>query len=124
MRLELAIAGLACFLLAVGHTTVGVRSVLPRLAEANLPARARAMVRFTWYVVTLNQLGFGILFVTLAAAPGADAKTLLLRWFGAMWIAATALVAWNARHRPRSLLRPPVAFVFVLLAAMCWTASA
>jgi hypothetical protein len=124
MRVELAIAGAACFLLAFGHTTIGLRSVLPRLAEAKLPPRPLAMLRFTWYVVSLTQLGFGILFVTLAAAPGADARTLVLRWFGAMWVAATVLVGWHARRRPRSLLRPPVALVFVILAAMCWTASA
>ena len=124
MRVELAIAGLSCFLLAVGHTAIGVRSVLPRLAEGNLPARPLGMVRFTWYVVSLTQLGFGVLFVTLAAAPDADPKTLLLRWFGVLWLVATGLVVWNARTRPRSLLRPPVAFVFVIIAAMCWTASA
>jgi hypothetical protein len=31
---------------------------------------------------------------------------------------------WNARRRPRRLLRLPVPLVFVVVAVMCWTASA
>jgi 4-amino-4-deoxy-L-arabinose transferase-like glycosyltransferase len=61
--------------------------------------------------------------MTLAWAPDADPKTLLLRWFAALWLAATALAGWNARRRPRSLLRSPVPLVFVVIAALCWTAS-
>ncbi|HEU4421648.1 MAG TPA: hypothetical protein VFR67_03795 [Pilimelia sp.] len=68
-------------------------------------------------------VGFGILLMTLAWATDADPKTLLLRWFTALWLAVTALAFWNARRRPRSLLRLPVPLVFVIIAAMCWTAS-
>jgi hypothetical protein len=56
-------------------------------------------------------------------ATDANPKALLLRWFAGFWVAATALAVWNARRRPRSLLRLPVPFVFLIIAAMCWTAS-
>jgi hypothetical protein len=81
------------------------------------------MVRFTWLVVSVLLAGFGILLMALAWAPGADPKTLLLRWFAVLWLAATALACWNARRRPSSLLRLPVPLVFVAIAVLCWTAS-
>jgi len=61
--------------------------------------------------------------MTLAWAPGADPKILLLRWFAGFLLAATALACWQARRRPRSLLRLPVPFVFVVIAVMCGTTS-
>ena len=81
------------------------------------------MVRFTWQIVSVLLPAFGILFMTLAWAPDADPKTLLMRWFAALLLAATALACWEARRRPRSLLRFPVPLVFVVIAVMCWTAS-
>ena len=130
MNVELAIAGLGCFVLAFGHTTIGLRWVLPNLTKGRLPSTpfgppsmTLGMVRFTWNVVSLLLVGFGILFVALAWAPDADPKTLLLRWIGAFSLAATALACWMARRRPRSLLRRPVPLVLVVIAVMCWTAS-
>jgi hypothetical protein len=130
MKVELAIAALGWFVLAFGHTMVGLRWVLPSLAEERLPSTpfgppsfTLGMLRFTWNIVSVLLLAFGILFVTLAWAPDADPKTLLLRWFAALLLSATALTFWEARRRPRNLLRLPVPFVFVVIAVMCWTAS-
>jgi hypothetical protein len=130
MSLGLAIAGLGCFLLAFGHATIGRRWVLPNLAGGSLPSTpfgppsmTLGMVRFTWNLVSVVLVGFGILFMALALAPSADPKALLLRWSAAFWLAATALACWPARRRPRSLLRFPVPLVFLVIAAMCWTAS-
>jgi hypothetical protein len=130
MNLALAIAGLGCFLLAFGHTTIGLRWLLPNLTKGSLPSTplgppsmTLGMVRFTWHLVGVLLVGFGILFMALALAPDADPKTLLLRWFAVLWLAATALACWPARRRPRSLLRVPVPLVFLVIAALCWTAS-
>lgn len=130
MKIELAIAGLGWFVLALGHTAIGLRWVLPNLTEGRLPgtpfgppSMTLGMVRFTWQILSVLQVAFGILLVTLAWTPDSDPKTLLLRWFAALSLAATALAYWNARRRPRSLLRLPVPVVFVVIAVMCWTAS-
>jgi hypothetical protein len=130
MNVELAIAGLGCFVLALGHTTIGLRWVLPNLTKERLPSTpvgspsmTLGMVRFTWQVVSVLLVGFGILLMALAWAPDVDPRTLLLRWCAALWLAATALACWNARRRPRSLLQFPVPLVFVVIAVMCWTAS-
>jgi hypothetical protein len=130
MNLALAIAGVGCLVLAFGHTTIGLRWVLPGLTTGNLPgtpvgppSMTLAMVRFTWNLVGVVLVGFGILFMALALAPEADPRTLLLRWFAVLWLAATALAGWPARRRPRSLLRFPVPVVFLVIAALCWTAS-
>ena len=129
MNVALAIAVL-WFVLAFGHTTIGRRWVLPNLTKERLPSTpfgppsmTLGMVRFTWNVVSLLLVGFGILFVALAWAPDADPKTLLLRWIAAFSLAATALACWPARRRPSSLLRLPVPLVLVVIAVMCWTAS-
>src|SRR5215472_5799814 len=126
MNVELAVAGLGCFVLALGHTTIGFRWVLPNLTTGHLPSTpfgppsmTLGMVRFTWHVVSVMLTAFGILFMALAGAPSADPKTLLLRWFAAFWLAATVLACWNARRRLRSLLRLPVPLVFVMIAVMC-----
>ena len=130
MNVELAIAALGWFVLAFGHTTIGLRWVLPNLTKERLPSTpfgppsmTLSMLRFTWHVVSVLLVGFGILLMALAWAPGADPKTLVLRWFVAFLLAATALACWQARRRPRSLLRLPVPLVFVVIAVMCWTAS-
>jgi hypothetical protein len=130
MNGALAIAGLGCFVLAFGHTTIGQRWVLPNLTKERLPstpvgspAMTLGMVRFTWHVVSVLLVGFGVLLMALAWAPGADPRILVLRWFAVLWLAATALACWNARRRPSSLLRLPVPLVFVVIAVLCWTAS-
>jgi hypothetical protein len=130
MNVELAIAALGWFVLPFGHTTIGLRWVLPNLTKESLPgtpfgppSMTLGMVRFTWHVVSILLVGFGILFLALAWAPDADPKTLLLRWVVAFLLAATALACWQARRRPRSLLRLPVPLVFVVIAVLCWTAS-
>ena len=112
MNVELAIAALGCLVLALGHTTIGLRWVLPNLTKGSLPSTpfgspsmTLGMVRFTWHVLSVLLTGFGILLMALAWAPGADPKTLLLRWVAVLWLAATALACWNAR-RGMSACRP------------------
>ena len=130
MNVELVIAGLGCFVLALGHTTIGLRWVLPNLTKEPLPSTpfgsrsmTLGMVRFTWHIVSLLLLGFGILFLALVWASDADPKTVVLRWFAGLWLAATGLACWNARRRLRSLLQLPVPLIFVVIAVMCWMAS-
>lgn len=130
MSVELGIAALGCFVLALGHTAIGLRWVLPNLTKGRLPSTpvgppsmTFGMVRFTWQVLSILLVGFGVLLMALVWAPDADPKTLLLRWVAVLWLAATALACWNARRRPRSLLRLPVPLVFVVIAVMCWIAS-
>jgi hypothetical protein len=131
MNVELAIAGLGWFVLAFGHTTVGLRWVLPHLSEQRLPSTpfgppsfTLGMLRFTWHIVSVMLLGFGVLFTALALAPDADPRTLVLRWVAALLVAATALAFWNARRRPQSLLRLPVPLVFAVIVVLSLTASA
>jgi hypothetical protein len=130
MNAELAIAGLCSFLLAFGHTAIGLRWVLPSLSADSLPRTpfgsprlTIAMVRFTWQVVSLMLVAFGILLLTLALAQDADPKILLLRWLAAFWLAAAVLAAWSARRRLRSIFRFPVPPVMLAIAVMCWLAS-
>ena len=130
MNVELAIAGLGWFVLAFGHTMIGLRWVLPNIAAAPLPSTPFGppsltlnMLRFTWHIVSVLLVAFGVLFTTLALAPDADPKTLLLRWCAAFLLAATAMAFWQVRRRPLSILRLPVPVVFVVIAAMCLAAS-
>jgi hypothetical protein len=130
MKLELTIAGVCWLVLALGHTVVGLRWVLPSLTPERLPSTPLGssswtvgMLRFTWLIVSLILLGFGVLFILLAFAPDADPKTLLLRWVAVLMLFAMALAVWNARHRPSSLLRRPAPLGFLLIAALSWAAS-
>ena len=130
MKVELAIAALCCFLLAFGHIAIGRRWVLPSFTELSLPGTpfgssrmTLGMVRFTWNIVSVLLVGFGVLLAALALAPDADAKTLLLRWLAAFWLAATALAVWSARRRPRSIVRFPVPVVMFVIAVLTGAAS-
>jgi hypothetical protein len=130
MNVELTIAALGWFVLAFGHTVIGVSWVLPDLKDTRLPstpfgsgALTLNMLRFTWHVVTAFLVAFGVLFLILAWAPAADPKTLVLRWVAAFLLCAAALACWQVRRRPRSLLRLPVPLVFMVIAAMCLAAS-
>ena len=130
MRAELAIASLGCLVLAFGHTAIGERWVLPALGQACLPgtpfgpgALTLNMLRFTWRVVSITLVGFGVLLLALALAPDADPQTLLLRWLAAFWLVAAATALWDARRRLTSVLRFPVPLAFLFVATMCWMAS-
>jgi hypothetical protein len=133
MNVGLGIAGLLCVGLALGHESIGLVWVLPRLTQERLPttpfgspSMTESMLRVTWHIVTIFALGVGTLLMALAWAPAADPKTLLLRWFAAMWLAATAMATWIAARRVRNLrglLRLPVPLIWVVIAVLCWTAS-
>jgi uncharacterized membrane protein YhhN len=73
--------------------------------------------------VSILLVGFGVLLVTLALAPDADQRTLVLRWLAALWLAATALAIWNIRRRPSTILRFPVPVLMFVIAVMSWAAS-
>jgi hypothetical protein len=129
MTAELVIAGVCSLLLALGHTLIGMRWVLPNLSEARLPrtpfgpsSTTLGMVRFCWEIISVILPGFGVLFLILALTD-ADPKTLILRWGGVIWLAATAISLWNTRHRLRSVVRFPAAFFMAVVAVMCWIAS-
>jgi len=131
MKIELTIAALGCLVLAFGHATIGLRWVLPSLTNGRVPSTpvgppsmTVGMLRFTWHVVSGVLLTFGVILMALAWAPDADPKTLLLRCLAALFLAGTAKACWDARRRPARLLRLPVPFVFVVIAALCLTASA
>jgi hypothetical protein len=130
MNLELTIAALGWLVLAFGHTVIGAWWVLPDLKETRLPGTPFGppsltlnMLRFTWHIVSIVLVAFGVLFLILAWDPSADPRMLILRWAAAFLLGATALAVWQIRRRPRAVLRLPVPLVFLAIAAMCLAAS-
>ena len=130
MRAELTIAGALTLLLAAGHTTLGTMWVLPRLTEERVPktpfgpaSLTVSMIRVTWFVVTIFALAMGGLLLTLALDADVDARAALLRWFAAMWLAATVMVLWIARGSLGNVLRFPVPLIWLVVAVLCWMAS-
>lgn len=134
MNAELAIAGFICVAMGFGHETIGVVWVLPGLKEEHLPrtpfgppGMSLAMVRVSWHIVTIFVLTVGGLLLTLAWDATADPMTTMLRWFAAMWLAATAMALWIVRsglRKPRAFLRLPVPVLWVIVAVLCWRAAA
>jgi hypothetical protein len=133
MKAELAIAGVLCVAMGLGHASIGWRWILPSLTEERVPrtpfgppAMSVSMLRVTWYIVTVFAVGMGGLLLTLAFDSGADPMTQVLRWLAGMWLVATAMAAWLAGIRVRKLrglLRLPVPLVWLVVAYLCWAAS-
>lgn len=130
MNVAMAAAGVLTLALALGHATIGMVWVLPRLRGEDLPVTpfgpqtaTAAMIRVTWHVVTLFALTSGVVLVVLAAAPDTEPTTLLLRAFALMWLAATGMAFVTTRPRLRSLTRLPVPFLWIAVALLCWKAS-
>jgi hypothetical protein len=130
MNVGLAIAGLICVALGLGHETVGQVWVLPTFSKERLSSTrlgpssmTEGMLRVTWHVVTIFVLALGGVLMTLAWNNGADPKTLLLRWFAVMWLAATAMAAWVTRRHLRFSPLLPVPLLWVVVAVLCWEAS-
>jgi hypothetical protein len=130
MNVGLGTAGLICVALALGHETVGQVWVLPTFSKERLPSTrlgpssmTEGMLRVTWHIVTIFALVLGGLLTTLAWDADAPPKTLLLRWFAAMWLAATAMAAWVTRRHLRFSPLLPVPLLWVVVAVLCWNAS-
>lgn len=129
MHAELAVAGLLCLSLAAGHAGVG-RRILPSFRQDQLPGTpfgpppvTLSIVLFSWHAMTLTLLTFTGLLLSLAWDPGADPRTLSLRWLAGAFLAATATAVWLVRRRLRTLLRVPMPFAFVVIAILCWISS-
>jgi hypothetical protein len=130
MNVELTIAGLSCFALAFGHTAIGFRWIVPNLTKESLPSTpfgppslTLGMVRFTWHIVSVLLVAFGVLLLTLAGATEMNPRMLVLRWF-------RGAVAWCYCDRllggPPPPAQPPAfsaSHRFVLIAVLCWKVS-
>ena len=133
MDIALGIAGLLCAALALGHATLGIVWVLPAVTKERLPktpfgppAMTAATIHASWHIVTVFVLALGVLLTILAWDADAEPKVLMLRVFAVMWLGVTAVAAWAAIRRVRSvrdLIRLPVPVLFVVVAALCWKAS-
>ena len=131
MNALLVVAGATAIVMAAGHTTIGLRWVLPRLADDSLPdspfgdgAMTSAFITVTWHAVGIMLLSFGIILTLLARSSlGADGAV-AVRGLGSGFAALTLLVLWLARRRPHSLVRAPMWLLFVATAALCWLGAA
>jgi len=120
-------AALICFVLAIGHTAVGVRWVLPGLRVDTLPSSPFGSGALTldalvlvWHLVGLTVVAFGVLLAVLASRPLTADGVIAVRVAGALFAAAAVTVIWLVRHRLAHLARAPVWVLFIVVAALCW----
>lgn len=130
MDVDLVIAGVLCLVLALGHLTIGLVWVLPGITERQVPKTpfgppifTIAIVRVTWYIVTVFVLSLGGLLIAMGWTPAADSRALLLGWFTIMWLCAVLMAFYVARRSLHYILRLPVPFVWVAVAVLLWKAS-
>jgi hypothetical protein len=121
-------AAILCGALAVGHTVIGNVWVLPRIPAGVLPRTpfgagetTSAFLYVTWHILGIVLVGLGGILLVLAGLPRlGDAAATVVHAIGATFAAATALVLWQARRRPMTLLRAPMWVAFVVIAGLCW----
>lgn len=130
MDVGLGIAGFLCVAMGMGHMTIGVRWVLPRIDADTLPSTpfgsrsmTQSMIRVTWHVVTIFATGVGLILLTLAWDGDPSARTVLLRSLAAMWFGATVMAAFVTRPAWRHVPRLPVPLLWLVVAALCWRAA-
>jgi hypothetical protein len=132
MDAGLVVAGAACIAMAAGHETIGLRWILPTMTGNHLPrtpigppSTSASMIRITWHVVGIFAGAVGGLLLTLALTDS-DPRAALLRWFAAMWAAATVMavvVAPLRRRNATAAARLPVPLIWLVVAALCWIAA-
>jgi hypothetical protein len=120
-------AGSLSLAMAAGHTTIGVRWVLPHLRDESLPsspfgtgAMTSAFITVTWHAVGVMLVAVGVVLSLLATRSLGGDGAIAVRGVGAMFAASTLVVLWLARRRPANLLRAPMWLTFVAMAALCW----
>ena len=133
MNLEMAIAGLVSVAMGVGHTVVGRLFVLPHVNDERFPGSSLgpasmtvAMMRVTWYIVTIFAFGMGGILLTLTWTD-ADPLRVALGWLAATWFAATLMAIVVVPIRPSTLRlvgRLPVPVLWVVVGALCTAAAA
>lgn len=125
MNVGLVISGSLCLVLAGGHTFVG-RLAVDRLPRTLHPtrfgdgARTRRVVVFTWYGLSLMLTTTGAILIALARREAADDRGQVVFLVGAVYAAATVMLAWMHRRRPSDLLRAPVWVLFIVISVLCW----
>ena len=134
MDTTLGIAGLLCVLLALGHATLGLVWVLPSLKDREFaptpfggPNLTAAAIYASWHIVTVFALSAGVILLWLAIDANVDPKTVVLRVFGGMWLMIAAVASFAGLRRGSrvgDVLRFPVPVFFVVVAILCWRASA
>ena len=133
MDVAVGFAGVVCLLMAAAHHTIGLVWVLPSLTEDKMPTTpfgppslSLAMVRVTWYIVTIFVVAIGVALMLLAWVPAANLKDSLLTVFAVTWLAAAVMALWVAWRRVRSvrgLMRLPVPFIWIAIGLICWIAA-
>ena len=121
------VAALICFVLAIGHTVLGVRWVLPGLRAEVLPVTpfggeqlTRDALVVTWHLIGVIVVTLGALLAVLAGRPLTTDGVIAVRAVGMLFAAAAFLVLWVVRQRPEHLARAPVWTLFIAVAVLCW----
>jgi hypothetical protein len=127
MNVMLIAAGSLSLAMAVGHTTIGVRWVLPHLRDEALPsspfgtgAMTANFIVVTWHAVGVMLVSVGVVLSVLATRSLSGDGAIAVRGVGAMFAATTLVVLWLARRRPKGLVRAPMWLLFIAMALLCW----
>ena len=127
MNVLVLAAAIICFLLATGHTVLGMRWILPGLRAEVLAVTpfggvqlTRDALVVTWHLVGVMVVTLGGLLAVLASRSLTSDGVIAVRAVGILFLAATITVLWLVRHRPAHLARLPVWVLFIAVAALCW----
>ena len=130
MDITVLTAGLLSLLMAVGHESIGVVWVLPKLDQEHLPqtpfgpqSMTDGMIRVTWHVVTFFLMATGVVLVLIAGGESSEARNLFLRSLAVMWLVAAVMASVVVRFSWKKLRRLPVPLIWVLVAVLCWVGS-
>lgn len=126
MNAYLLSAGIVSLFMAVGHTTIGLIWVLPRLSRDSLPRSpfgggdmTSTFITVSWHVVGLTLLAVAAALLLMSRGHLAPDGAIVVRAIGSLFATTTALVLWLARRRPAGLLRAPMWLLFVAVSALC-----
>ncbi|MEX2459491.1 MAG: hypothetical protein WD770_10980 [Actinomycetota bacterium] len=130
MNIAFALGALLALAAAAGHSVLGERWILSKLADADMPQLTRygrgsglRLIRITWHLLSVAFVGGAVALAVQAFGPADEAAGAVGRAVAVTFFGFVVLCVALAIRAPR-MLRHPAWLMFLATAALAWWGGA